>query len=536
MNRREFLRGSLFLAGAGLVGCGSRAPTVRTPTGDRRDPSFEQGHRLFGGDLPLEPTRVERCAGLILGGGVAGLSAGWRWTRAGFSDYRLLELEPEVGGNSRALTYPPTAAPIAAHYLPLPNLEARSVRRLLEEMEVIRNGRVVESELCHSRQERVFYRGLWYDGLVPPVSVLGSETHDQFSHFSDHVQQWSERRDRHGRKVFALPIALSSTEDEYLALDRLSFADYATQQGWDDPYLLWYLDYACRDDFGGSIANCSAWAGLHYFSSRDSDDLADPGQMLVWPEGNNRLVKFLESQQQGELATGALVLRVSNNDNGEVEVDYLDVSSGERIRIISSVAVFCLPTFVRRHVMDDGFDSSAFVYPPWVTANLWLDRTPIDYDLPGSIAWDNVIYDSKSLGYVVATHQHLAVDPLRDTVWTWYRPFSGDDVDGNRKRLLDSTWQEWSDEVFSDLMGIHPNIRQCCRQIDVTVLGHGMVRPSVDFIWSEAMEKARKPYGRVFFGHGDLSGMSLFEESQFRGVLAAEEALTMLGMLKESYL
>ena len=36
-------------------------------------------------------------------------------------------------------------------------------------------------------------------------------------------------------------------------------ADYAQQQGWTSPLLLWYLEYACRDDFGGSLANCSAW-------------------------------------------------------------------------------------------------------------------------------------------------------------------------------------------------------------------------------------------------------------------------------------
>jgi hypothetical protein len=33
----------------------------------------------------------------------------------------------------------------------------------------------------------------------------------------------------------------------------------------------------------------------------------------------------------------------------------------------------------------------------------------------------------------------------------------------------------------------------------------------------------------VFYAHSDLSGLPLFEEAQYRGVLAADRALTRLG-------
>ena len=102
--------------------------------------------------------------------------------------------------------------------------------------------------------------------------------------------------------------------------------------------------------------------------------------------------------------------------------------------------------------------------------------------------------------------------------------------------LLTSEWKTWADTVLDELGPYHANIREMCRQLDVTVLGHGMIRPTKNFVWGSELAAARKPDGRLFFGHGDLSGMSLFEESQYRGVEAAEEALRHLGLREETFL
>ena len=519
------------MAGLGFAGCPSSKPSGRL-RGQRKDPDYPQGHRLREPDFPAAPTRQERLAGVILGGGVAGLSAGWRWTRAGLTDYRLLELESQVGGNSRALTYPSGSAPIGAHYLPVPNTEARAVRRLLTEMGLLTTEKdrpgLDPRHLCHSRQERLFYEGEWRDGLIPH-QALSEVSQEQIARFQEHISQWSRRRDSKGRKVFALPLHFSSTEEQYLALDRISFAQYAKRMGWDDPFLLWYLNYACRDDFGGSLENCSAWAGLHYFASRDGGGLGDADDILVWPEGNNRLVKFLQGEQKGQIHPGSLVLEVVPSENG-VTIDYLELATGERVRLQAEVCLFCLPSFLRPYLLKDQPTLDRFLYAPWLTANLELTSPPEDLEGPGFTAWDNVLYDSTSLGYVVSTHQRLTTAPNQPTVWTWYHPFPDEAPEVVRKTLLETQWEDWSQRVLGELEVVHADIRERCRRLDITVLGHGMIRPSVDFIWSGQMARARRPQGRLFFGHGDLSGMSLFEESQFRGVLAAEQALAALGM------
>jgi hypothetical protein len=535
LNRRQFLAGSLTLAGLGALGCGRGGPPAPALQGARKDPSFEQGHRLWKGEFPKEPTRTESYRAVILGGGVSGLSAAWRWHHAGFSDFVLLELESTLGGNSRCLEYPVTPAPIGAHYLPMPNAEAKAVRRLLSEMKVLRSdGRLDGNQLCHSPQERLFCRGSWYESLVPE-ELLDEEGARQVRHFHQQMLEWRGRRDASGRKAFALPLAFSSPDPEFTKLDRLSFAEYADSQGWTSPLLRWYLEYGCRDDFGGSLANCSAWAGIHYFAARDGGGLGDPDDILVWPEGNQRLVAHLASNVADRCRAGCLVVAVSS-DNGRLAVDYIDVAKNERVRVLAESAVYCLPTFTRPYLLAEEKAMSSFAYAPWVTANLCLSRTPEDSQGAGFVAWDNVLYDTPSLGYVVATHQQMAFDPLRPTVWTWYRPFADGDPKAHREKLLEARWEDWAEIVLAEMEIAHPNIREVCHRLDITILGHGMIRPSVGFVWGDEIAAARRPSGRLFFGHGDLSGMSLFEESQYRGVLAAEQALAALGVSTPSFL
>jgi hypothetical protein len=47
-----------------------------------------------------------------------------------------------------------------------------------------------------------------------------------------------------------------------------------------------------------------------------------------------------------------------------------------------------------------------------------------------------------------------------------------------------------------------------------------MVRPAPGFMFSEARLRWTKPLGRIHFANSDLSGFSIFEEAQYRGVQA----------------
>jgi len=73
-------------------------------------------------------------------------------------------------------------------------------------------------------------------------------------------------------------------------------------------------------------------------------------------------------------------------------------------------------------------------------------------------------------------------------------------------------------------------------RLDMVRWAHAMVRPRPGFVWGEARQRLLRAQDRVLFAHSDLSGYSIFEEANYRGVLAAERVLKWLGLHAESSL
>ena len=75
----------------------------------------------------------------------------------------------------------------------------------------------------------------------------------------------------------------------------------------------------------------------------------------------------------------------------------------------------------------------------------------------------------------------------------------------------------------------HPDLRACVARVDVMRHGHAMPRPEPGFL------AAHRPWwhpprdARVLWANTDVSGLSLFEEAQYRGVQAAERAMALVG-------
>ena len=137
-----------------------------------------------------------------------------------------------------------------------------------------------------------------------------------------------------------------------------------------------------------------------------------------------------------------------------------------------------------------------------------------------------MIHDSRSLGYVVATHQ--AGNDHGPTVLTWYHPLCDDNVKAARTKLLKATWADLAEVVLTDLERPHPEIRELVTRLDIFRWGHAMIRPRPGFITSDQRRKAAQPDGRIHFANTDLSGIALFEEAFDHGLRAADETLSYL--------
>lgn len=496
VSRREFFP-------VALVGLSQKSG--RTVTGGFVFESHTMGHQMRDRKSFPQPTRRERVPLVIVGGGMAGLSAAWRLGKRGFNDYVLLEMEEQAGGNSRSGENEISRHPWAAHYLPVPNISAKFVRELLEEFGLLVDGKFDERHLCHSPQERLYMHGRWQEGLEPDIAAT-REDRRQFLEFQSHIEQ------SRASGQFTIPMELGAKASP---LDQLNFKQWLLEKKLTSPYLHWFADYSCRDDYGSSSAETSAWAGIHYFAAREHEEKGP----FTWPEGNAWIAKRLIAKAGNHVRRSEPVRGIRR--------------SGTRWLVTSSQAVydaecviFAAPTFLAPYLIEGQAPFKGIEYSPWLTANLTLDRMPAERGSP--LAWDNVIYGSPSLGYVVATHQSLA-SRIDKSVWTYYQALCGEPPAAARKKLLASDWGTWKERILTDLEKAHPDIRDCVSRIDLFRIGHAMARPTPGFLTNAARKHYGDANGSMVFANSDLSGFSIFEQAQYRGVIAADKILKRLG-------
>lgn len=555
LNRRELLAAFLGAPFA-LAACRSQEVAPALPQGEIVGASDGIGHLIRDGLRP-EPESWERAGVVIIGGGVAGLAAAWRLLRAGVEDFVLLELEQAPGGTARSgEAHGVVPYPWGAHYLPAPLKENRALVALLDELGVLEGADaegepvVAEQFICRDPEERVYYRGRWYEGLYLHAGA-SSEDARQLRAFNAEVDAWAAWRDSKGRRAFAIPVASSSDDAEVTALDRITMAAWMDARGFTSERLRWLVDYGCRDDYGMTSEQASAWAGLFYFASRMKKPGADAQPLITWPEGNGRLVRHLYEKSRArvrlglavadvrpsESQNGSGVTRVESNREGDVEVVAVTHDGRGALGFRADRVVFAAPQFLTKHLIKPYREGACpphvaeFEYGAWMVANLFLEDRP-RAGLGFPLAWDNVIYESPALGYVVATHQR-GLD-RGASVFTYYYPLTDSNPRDARTRLLSAGWREWADVALTDLARAHADIRALTRRIDVMRWGHAMIRPRAGFLWGGARAAAQKPFGSIHFAHTDLSGVALFEEAFDQGLRAAEEVLVARGTKSES--
>lgn len=530
--RREILSAFLGLPFA-LAACKSTSTNGDFPDGEIVGASVDVGHILRENRSPEVPAQNwETVKVAIVGGGAAGLSAAWKLDKENFNDFVLLELESAIGGTARSGKNDFVAFPWGAHYLPVPFKENAELVSLLDEMSLV-EGRdkndelqIKEQFLCREPEERVFYKGRWYENLY--LSVGASEDDKrQLKEFQKQTDLWVNWRDARGRRAFVLPVANCSTDAEVVALDKISFADWLRQKGFNSPRLLWYCDYACRDDYGLRLEQTSAWAGLFYFCSRVRKSGAESQSFITFPEGNGKFVNFLYAQVKDKTRLNTIALEIAPHETG-ADVVYLNVETNELKGLHCEKVIFAAPVFTSKYLIRDFRENTpAFVkefeHNAWFVANLFLkDRPKNQFAKDFPLCWDNVLYESASLGYVNATHQK-GID-YGQTVFTYYYPMCG--ATDERVKLFGLNWRDLADVVLSDLSLAHKDIYQLTERIDVMRWGHAMISPRTDFLWSGARENAAKPYRNIHFAHSDLSGVALFEEAFYHGVRAANEVIS----------
>jgi hypothetical protein len=533
MDRRSFL---VTAAGAGAAGLATGAGFLRWQeiTPGVHYPGRAEGHFLRDRRALPPPTETIETDVLILGSGIAGLSAAWKLGKLGHDDYLLLD-GPEAFGNAAGSRYGDLACPTGAHYLPLPGPESAHVREMLADLGILlRDGDkdkpyYDERFILHGPEERLLRDGVWHEGLVPADAGNAAE----HKAFFDEMARLRQLRGCDGKRAFVFPLALSSADPAFAALDRLSFAQWLGDQGYRSPTLRWYLDYCCRDDYGAGIDRVSAWAGIHYFAGRWGQAAnADENALLTWPGGLAPLAEALAGKAgpRRRVGTAASVREV----DGKVEALCFRLVDGKpRSFVIKARRAICaMPLFVASRVVEGieryGFDPRKHLpdYAPWMVSNFLMRDFP--RELPDAqLAWDNVVYNGRGLGYVVSTHQDIRSRPPEKTVFTAYTALSSRTPQEARRWLQSARPDELLDLASSDLKEAYGwAFAPCVERVDITLRAHAMAVPLPGFRSNPGLAALQDAGGPILFAHADLSGLSVFEEAAWWGCKSVERSLS----------
>lgn len=483
------------------------------------------GHQLWAKNFPKSNEELTTKV-LIVGSGISGLSAARHLSLNNESNFLICEMESFFGGNSSSSENKYSKYPRGAHYLPLPNKEDLEIVEFLKENKIYLGDDVDgvpildDYQLVFPQDERLFYKNAWQSDVVPQRG-LSKEIQNEFDRFFKLMTDFKNKKDESGNFWFSIPISKASQIDEVKKLDEISFKKWLADHDFKSEELLWYLNYACKDDYGLGIDYVSAWAGIHYFAGRKHDWATNrKDQVLTWPEGNARLSQYLAKHSKDKILKQHLVFDVQTTESG-VEVLVYDNVNKKTLKIQCEKLIMATPQFVNNQVFKNRKIKN-FTYVPWLLATLTVHQ---DFGGGEELAWDNVIYGGDGLGYIYDQHQNVSQN-ISKKVITYYRSFSSQDSAKDRKKLFAMKEDGLKEMVLKDLRLAHPLIDELIEEIDFNKIGHAMIAPTIGKIFGKESQLARESIeNKIFFAHSDLSGISIFEEAFHQGLEAAKKVL-----------
>ena len=184
----------------------------------------------------------------------------------------------------------------------------------------------------------------------------------------------------------------------------------------------------------------------------------------------------------------ALVARLAE-ERSQVRLGYIDVATGEKRQLTAQAVVYAGKLHTAPYAIADLPDAqaeamAAIEYSPVVGGGDFSQRAARGHHS----TWDNVLYDSPSLGYVVADHQQGG----GGRVLLYYWPFV-DQLAEARHTLLAQDHSFWTEQIMADLRRVHPELDDLVERVDLYRWGHGMMRPSPGSLWGPMAAWRQQP-------------------------------------------
>ena len=394
MNRRDFLKYSSLVAAPLLIKTiyGWENQKEQTPFTVETKSDAKIGHIVRESfsytQLPQEKTDF-----LIVGGGIAGLSAAYQLRD---TDFQLYELSDRLGGSASYDSYKDAFFTTGAHYDPAyPDYYGQDALKALQELKVIgkntSNGLYgfVDREFIipTERESRCYENGAIREEVLP-------EEHPNTTDLLQLIQKY----------VGKMPMPIRLVDDELWGLNKLTFEAFLKQEISDlDTEWLRYVDYAMLDDYGGTSKEVSALAGIHYYACRPY--YSQKVETLSAPEGNYYFAQKMISQIPQERLSIDHLIRSIHDDNGTLLVDVVDVKNKTQRTIQADKVIYA----GQKHAVKYIYAQDAHLFAqnkstPWLIANVIFKENTV---FKNPAFWQNdMVTDQHSfLGFVDSKSQ-----------------------------------------------------------------------------------------------------------------------------------
>lgn len=501
MNRRDFLRyGALTLSPLVLKVAYDASQSMPAGTFDIELLSDAAVGHILRESQQYPQGKVQSTNYLIVGGGIAGLSAAYELRE---EDFLLCELSERLGGSSSANTHGDQYFAQGAHYdLAYPAYYGKELLQVLYELDIVDYDSTLETWQFVDRQY-----------LIAPDKE--SITFDAGEFRKDVLPEGNARDQLKALlKPFVGKMLMPTPQiaEEFHYLNSLTFAEYLTQNNLTDPALLKAIDYAMRDDWGGPSSQVSALAGVHYYTCRPYFE-RDP-ELLSPPQGNAYFSqRFISRLPQKNLLTQQLVREIKRTAEG-FEVTVVDVKAKEQWTIQAQKIVYAAHKHALKFIYPEGlalFKDNK--YSPWVTINVILKTPPTK-----KMYWQHeyVSGETAFMGFVDSAAQ-FQPQTTRRTLTAYYC-FTPQE----RKQLLHL--EEDAPQLVDKTIGyleevLKETLRPQIEKVYIKAMGHAMPIPMPDFLLRDP--NANTSETGIAYAGVDVGRLPLFFEAADSGLQAA---------------
>ena len=458
------------------------------------------GHLLRESSSTLPTSEIETDY-IIVGGGVAGVAAA---TRLKDKKFMLFEADDRLGGSSASGSWKSAYFALGAHYeLAYPTSFGKEVIDLLKELEVIYYNE--ESDLYEFNEKEYVIKladaEQCYDGEKISPDILTDA--EGLADFNKIVERFAGK--------MHLPTRLIAQDLHYL--NSISFKDFLEKEMNLSADLEQRISYQMLDDWGGTCAEVSALAGIHYYVCRPYFE--QDVELFSPPNGNSYFVQKMVGQIPtfDSFQVNKMVRKIVETEDG-VEVEVLD-RNGTVALVRAKGLIYAGQKHALKYILPTEQPIFSTDYAPWVVVNIVCAKG-LNFE-----KWQNDVLtpELNFLGFVNSLKQETRSEEY--DVLTAYYCFKKEeraqleDIEKDPRKFVDSTIQ-----LIEDTTKI--SLAESVEHVTVNLLGHAMPIPKPGYL---TFQEVPQYSNKIVFAGVDTGRLPLFLEACDSGLQAADRLL-----------